>query len=48
VLLFVYAVVGDSLSSSSPARRRRRDVIRRADAERFIEDVRGDEPELAS
>jgi hypothetical protein len=39
-----YAVVDES----QPARRRdRRAFLRREDAERFIEEVRGDEPKLA-
>jgi hypothetical protein len=35
-----------TLSRATPARRRVRGVVRREDAERFIEQVRGDEPEL--
>jgi hypothetical protein len=45
--VLVYAVVDDSLSSSSPLGDSVDVFIRREDAERFVEEVRGDEPELA-
>jgi hypothetical protein len=38
--VIVYSVIDDALSPAFPQRRE--------DAERFIEEVRGDEPELAS
>jgi len=42
--VIVYAVVDDALSPDFPL-----DVfVRREDAERFIEEVRGDEPKLAA
>jgi hypothetical protein len=43
----VYAVVDNSLSPKFPLGDVLELCIRRDDAERFIEDVRGDEPELA-
>jgi hypothetical protein len=46
--MIVYAVVDDSLSPSSPLGDGVETFIRREDAERFIEEVRGDDPELAS
>jgi hypothetical protein len=45
--MMFYAVVDDSLPHFT-ARRGSTRFIRREDAERFIEQVRGDEPELAS
>ena len=42
------AVIDDSLSQTSPLGDAVETFIRREDAERFIEDVRGDDPELAS
>ena len=45
--VIVYAVVDDSLSSASPLGDAVETLIRREDAERFIEEVRGDDPELA-
>jgi hypothetical protein len=42
----VYAVVDDSLSPTSPLGDAVETYIRREDAERFIQDVRGDNPEL--
>jgi hypothetical protein len=44
----VYAVVDDALSPDFPLGDSLEVFIRREDAERFIEDVRGDEPELAA
>jgi hypothetical protein len=44
----VYAVVDDSLSPTSPLGDAVETFIRREDAERFVEEVRGDNPELAS
>ena len=46
--MIVYAVVDDSLSPSSPLGDAVETFLRREDAERFIEEVRGDEPELAA
>jgi hypothetical protein len=46
--VLVYAVVDDSLSPTSPLGDSLDVFVRREDAERFIEEVRGDEPELAS
>ena len=46
--MIVYAVVDDSLSSTSPLGDAVETFIRREDDERFVEEVRGDEPELAS
>jgi hypothetical protein len=45
--VIVYAVVDDSLSHASPLGDAVGTFIRREDVERFIEEVRGDEPELA-
>ena len=42
--VLVYAVVDDSLSPSSPLGDSVEVVIRREDAERFIEEVRSDDP----
>ena len=44
--MIVYAVVDDALSPDFPLGVELEVFIRRADAERFIEEVRGDEPEL--
>ena len=44
----VYAVVDDALSSDFPLGDSLEAFVRREDAERFIEEVRGDEPELAT
>jgi hypothetical protein len=41
--VLVYAVVDDSLSPTRPLGV----FVRRTDAERFVEEIRGDEPELA-
>jgi hypothetical protein len=45
--VLVCAVVDDSLSPTSPLGDSLDISCRREDAERFIEEVRGDEPELA-
>jgi hypothetical protein len=45
--MLVYAVVDDSLSPTLPLGDAPEVYVRREDAERFIEEVRGDEPELA-
>lgn len=45
--MLVYAVVDDSLTPTSPLGYAPDVFIRREDAQRFIEDVRGDDPELA-
>ncbi len=46
--VIVYAVVDDSLSPTSPLGDAVETFIRREDAERFIEKVRGDDPEIAA
>jgi hypothetical protein len=46
--MLVYAVVGDALSTEFPLGDSLEVFIRREDAERFVEEVRGDDPELAS
>jgi hypothetical protein len=46
--MIVYAVVDDSLSRTSPLGDAIETFIRREDAERFIEEVRGEDPEVAS
>jgi hypothetical protein len=45
--VLVYAVVDDSLSPTFPLGDALEVYVRREDAERFIEEVSGDEPELA-
>ncbi len=45
--MLVYAVVDDALSPTFPLGDSLEAFVRREDAERFIEEVRGDEPELA-
>ena len=45
--MLVYAVVDDALSPTFPLGDALEVSVRREDAERFIEEVRGDEPELA-
>jgi hypothetical protein len=45
--MLVYAVVDDSLSSTFPLGDALEVYVRREDAERFIEEVRGNDPELA-
>lgn len=47
-MVIFYAVVDDALSPDFPLGVELDVFIRREDAERFIEEVRGDEPELAS
>ena len=46
--MIVYAVVDDALSPDFPLGDAVEGFVRREDAERFIEEVRGDEPELAA
>ena len=46
--MIVYAVVDDALSPDFPLGDAVETFIRRENAERFIEEVRGDEPELAA
>jgi hypothetical protein len=46
-VVLVYAVVDDSFSPTSPLGDALDIFVRREDAECFIEEVRGDEPELA-
>jgi hypothetical protein len=46
--VIVDAVVADALSPDFPLGVEREVFIRREDAERFIEEVRGDEPEMAA
>ena len=46
--VIVYAIVDDSLSPTSPLDDAIETFIRREDAERFIEEVRGDDFELAA
>ena len=46
--MIVYAVVDDSLSDSSPLGDAIETFVRREDAERFVAEVRGDDPELAA
>jgi hypothetical protein len=45
--VIVYAVVDTTLSLEFPLGDALEVYVRREDAERFIEEVRGDEPELA-
>ena len=45
--MLVYAVVDDALSPDFPLGVELEVFVRGEDAERFIEEVRGDEPELA-
>jgi len=45
--VLLYAVVDDSLSPTFPLGDAIDVFVRREDAERFVEEVRGDEPELA-
>jgi hypothetical protein len=45
--VIVYAVVDDTLSKTSPLGDAIDVFLRRKDAERFIEEIRRDEPELA-
>jgi len=46
--VIVYAVVDDALSPDFPLGDSREVFIRCEDAERFIEEVRGDDPEVAA
>ena len=46
--MIVYAVVDDALSPDFPLGVELEVFIRREDAERFVEQVRGDEPEMAA
>jgi hypothetical protein len=46
--VIVYAVIDDVLSPDFPLGDSLEVFIRREDAERFIEEVRGDDPELAA
>ena len=46
--IVVYAVVDDALSPDFPLGDAVETFVRREGAERFIEEVRGDEPELAA
>ena len=45
--MLVYAVIDDMLSPAFPLGDSLEVYVRREDAERFIEDVRRDEPQLA-
>jgi hypothetical protein len=45
--VIVYAMVDDALSPDFPLGDSLEVFIRREDAERFIEEVRGDDPEVA-
>jgi len=46
--VIVYAVVGDALSPDFPLGVELETFIRCKDAERFIDEVRGDDPEVAA
>ena len=46
--VIVFAVVDDSLSPTSPLGEAVETLIRREDADRFLEAVRSDDPKLAS
>ena len=46
--MIVYAVVDDTLSLDFPRGDVVETFVRREDAERFIDEVRGDEPELTA
>jgi len=46
--VFVYAAVDDSLSPMFPLGDALEVFVRREDAERFVDEVRSDEPELAA
>jgi hypothetical protein len=45
--MLVYAVVDDALSPTFPLGDALEVYVRREDAERFVEEIRDDEPELA-
>ena len=47
-MVLVDAVVDDSVSPTSPLGDAIETFIHREDAERFVEEIRGDDPELAS
>ena len=47
-VVVVYAVIDDALSPDFPLGVELEVFIRREDAERFIEEVRGDDPEMSS
>jgi hypothetical protein len=46
--VIVYAVVDDALSPDFPLGDSLEVFVRRGDAERFVEEVRGDDPEVAA
>ena len=46
--MIVYAVVDNALSPNFPLGDTLEVFVRREDAERFIEEVRGDDPEVAA
>ena len=46
--MIVYAVVDDALSPDFPLGDSLEVFVRRGDAERFVEEVRGDDPEVAA
>jgi hypothetical protein len=46
--MLVYAVVDDALSPDFPLGVELEVFVRREDAERFVEEVRGDDPEMAA
>lgn len=48
VPVIVYAVVDDALSPDFPLGDSLEVFVRREDAERFVEEVRGDDPEVAA
>jgi hypothetical protein len=47
-LVLVFAVVDDALSPDFPLGDALEVFVRREDAEHFVDDVRGDEPEIAA
>jgi hypothetical protein len=47
-IVLVYAVTSDALSRTSPLVDAVETFLRREDSERFIDEVRGDDPDLAS
>jgi hypothetical protein len=46
--LIVYAIVDDALSPDFPLGVELEVFVRREDAERFVEEVRGDDPKMAA
>ena len=48
IAVIVYSVVDDALSPDFPLGDSLEVFVRREDAERFIDEVRGDDPELAA